>query len=65
MEQENSQGGREKDIKRTFSHGGKDETVDMGLNPDTVTGPVNPFQTLKDIKSLRRLARKPKRVSRK
>jgi len=65
MERENSQGHREKNIKSILSHGGKDETVDMGISPDTVTDPVNPFQTLKDVRSLRGLGRKPKKVSRK
>ena len=66
MEQENPQGSREKqNAKHIISHGGKDKTVDMGLNPDTVTDPVNPFQTLKDIKSLRRLGKLPKKAKNK
>ena len=67
MERERPQGSRGKqDVgRKIIAHGGKDRTVDMSINPDKIFSPVNPKQTLRDIKLLGQLGRKPKKVNRK
>ena len=65
MEREKSRDSHNKRNVRRISHGGKDETVDMSINPDILLGPVDPTRTLKDIKLLGGLRQKLRKVSRK
>lgn len=44
--------------KPLIGHAGKHETVDMSVNPDTVTGPLDPEKTLEDMRLLRGIRRR-------
>lgn len=59
MERESSRESRgRQNVKHIIGHAGKDETIDMSISPDTITGPVDPMQILKDMRLLTRMKRR-------